>query len=365
MVNSNLKMYKFLPTILFILILISNLKVHATPLVPCYFIFGDSLSDPGNNNALKTKAKVNYKPYGIDYPARRPTGRFTNGRTVVDIIAEHLGFKEHIAPYSTVNKNQILQGVNYASGSAGISRETGSHLGDHVSLEAQMGNHIKITRRLKATLNNTTNDYLTKCLYTINIGSNDYVNNYFLPKFYPTSRKYTPDYFAALLIQHYSKQLKTLHQYGARKVAVYGLGQIGCALAELAKRPNGVVKHPLLGPCVKEINDAVNMFNAKLKLLIPQLNRQLPNATFTIINTEAIFAGPGQGIKTVTKPCCKLREDYQCKEGIAPCNNRESYFFYDGFHPTEAVNKITGAIAFKASSNFEAFPYDISHLIKQ
>lgn len=55
------------------------------PQVPCYFIFGDSLSDAGNNNKRYTLAKVNYKPYGIDFP-KGPTGRFSNGRTMHDVI---------------------------------------------------------------------------------------------------------------------------------------------------------------------------------------------------------------------------------------------------------------------------------------
>lgn len=55
------------------------------PQVPCYFIFGDSLADNGNNNLLPTEARANYPPYGIDYP-HGLTGRFTNGRTTVDII---------------------------------------------------------------------------------------------------------------------------------------------------------------------------------------------------------------------------------------------------------------------------------------
>lgn len=59
--------------------------VNAEPQVPCYFIFGDSLSDNGNNNNLATVSKVNYWPYGIDFP-KGTTGRFTNGRTMQDII---------------------------------------------------------------------------------------------------------------------------------------------------------------------------------------------------------------------------------------------------------------------------------------
>lgn len=63
--------------------------VGVEPQVPCYFIFGDSLVDSGNNNGLATAAKANYPPYGIDFP-KGVSGRFTNGRTVADIIGMSL-----------------------------------------------------------------------------------------------------------------------------------------------------------------------------------------------------------------------------------------------------------------------------------
>lgn len=53
--------------------------------VPCFFIFGDSLVDNGNNNGILTLARANYRPYGIDFPLGS-TGRFTNGRTYVDAL---------------------------------------------------------------------------------------------------------------------------------------------------------------------------------------------------------------------------------------------------------------------------------------
>ncbi|RHN72196.1 putative triacylglycerol lipase [Medicago truncatula] len=56
-----------------------------TSQVPCIFIFGDSLSDNGNNNNLRTNAKSNYNPYGVDFQ-EGPTGRFTNGKTSIDMI---------------------------------------------------------------------------------------------------------------------------------------------------------------------------------------------------------------------------------------------------------------------------------------
>ncbi|KAJ7000113.1 GDSL esterase/lipase [Populus alba x Populus x berolinensis] len=95
--------------------------------VPGYFIFGDSLVDNGNNNQLSSLARANYLPYGIDFP-RGPTGRFSNGRTTVDVIAEQLGFRNYIPPYATARGRAILGGVNYASAAAGIRDETGQQL---------------------------------------------------------------------------------------------------------------------------------------------------------------------------------------------------------------------------------------------
>lgn len=53
------------------------------------FVFGDSLVDNGNNNFLKSIAKANYYPYGVDFN-RGPTGRFSNGRTFADYLGTQL-----------------------------------------------------------------------------------------------------------------------------------------------------------------------------------------------------------------------------------------------------------------------------------
>lgn len=76
----------------FILLLhFGTYKVSSEPKVPCYFIFGDSLVDNGNNNELYSKWKANYRPYGIDFP-KVDTGRFCNGRTTADVIGISLCF---------------------------------------------------------------------------------------------------------------------------------------------------------------------------------------------------------------------------------------------------------------------------------
>ncbi|KAL0382716.1 UNVERIFIED_CONTAM: GDSL esterase/lipase, partial [Sesamum calycinum] len=59
-----------------------------------FFVFGDSLVDSGNNNYLATTARADAPPYGIDYPTRRATGRFSNGLNIPDLISESIGGSE-------------------------------------------------------------------------------------------------------------------------------------------------------------------------------------------------------------------------------------------------------------------------------
>lgn len=59
-----------------------------SPQVTAIFAFGDSLTDPGNNNYLNSFAKANYVPYGVDF-YEGPSGRFCNGKTVIDYLGMH------------------------------------------------------------------------------------------------------------------------------------------------------------------------------------------------------------------------------------------------------------------------------------
>ncbi|KAI6682596.1 hypothetical protein NL676_036477 [Syzygium grande] len=331
--------------------------VLGAPQVPCYFIFGDSLADDGNNNNLSTLAKSNYPPYGIDFPGGA-TGRFTNGRTSVDIIAQLLGFDKYIQPFSTASGDDILQGVNYASGVAGIRDESGEQQGDRISLNRQLGNHLITVSRVEGILGRNASAYLNECIYTVGMGSNDYINNYFMPDIYPTSRMYTPEQYADVLIKQYQQQLKTLYLYGARKVAVIGLGLIGCTPAEIKRYgTNGSV-------CVDKINNAAILFNNRLQPLVDEFNSNLSDAKFTYINMFAISTtGPGTAGLISNASCCNVVEELgTCVPFETPCSNRSSYVFYDDFHPTEVVNLGFAARAYNALLTSDASPYDIRKL---
>ena len=58
--------------------------VTGQPLVPALLLFGDSVVDVGNNNYIKTIVKSDFPPYGRDFVAHEPTGRFCNGKLASD-----------------------------------------------------------------------------------------------------------------------------------------------------------------------------------------------------------------------------------------------------------------------------------------
>ncbi|KAH9616458.1 hypothetical protein KSS87_017376, partial [Heliosperma pusillum] len=91
------------------------------------FIFGSSVVDNGNNNFNPgTIAKANYTPYGVDFPSG-PTGRFSNGKNIADILAERLGLPLIPGFADPGTKGvAITHGVNFGSGGSGILDDTGS-----------------------------------------------------------------------------------------------------------------------------------------------------------------------------------------------------------------------------------------------
>ncbi|KAK9051624.1 hypothetical protein SSX86_028251 [Deinandra increscens subsp. villosa] len=330
--------------------------VIGIPQVPCFFIFGDSLVDSGNNNQLVTTVKSDYLPYGIDFP-QGVTGRFTNGRTIADILGELLGFDEYIPTYANVTDQHLSQGVNYASGGSGIREETGSHMGGRISFHKQLLNHHSVVSRLFRLQQNKTftREHLSKCIYIVITGSNDYINNYLKPTIYPTSRMYTTHQYAKILVKQYSRQLKSLYNLGGRKIAVFGLGLIGCAPAEIsAFGTDGK-------PCVESINHAVKQFNNKLKPIVDELNVHNPDAKFTFINVTGISLQKGRRLTNV--PSCILRTDGQCAQTTVNSPFRSLSMYYDGYHPTEVANIHVAKMSYNAVSPMDASPYDINHLV--
>ena len=77
--------------------------------------------------------------------------------------------------------------------------------------------------------------------------------------------------------------LQALYDYGARKMVLFGIGQIGCSPSELAQNS------PYGKTCVQRINSVNQIFNSRLKSLVNTLNSNLSDARFIYIDSYGIF----------------------------------------------------------------------------
>ncbi|KAI3743734.1 hypothetical protein L1987_56799 [Smallanthus sonchifolius] len=357
---------------LIVLLQFGNFVDCNKPQVPCYFIFGDSFVDSGNNNQLKSNWKANFPPYGIDFP-KGHTGRFTNGRTFADIIGQFLGFDEFIPPYATATDDQISKGVNYASGGAGIQEITGSHNGDRASLDLQLIHHNSTISRIQ---NKTT--FLKQCIYLINIGAHDFISNYYHlsnDRYYKASEIYKLDVYSDLLMQQYSRQLRTLYNLGGRKIVLFGLTQLGCSPYVVERyKPTGQA-------CQLMVDDSIYVFNNRLKPLVDELNKEKSDARFIFINTTSILhrhevapvPPPSSPLATtipartddtklLARSCCPIDGDWACILNSVPCPSRSSSTYFDSVHHTEPTNIAIATRSYKALLPTDAYPYDIHHL---
>ncbi|CAH2072663.1 unnamed protein product [Thlaspi arvense] len=340
------------------------------PLAPAFFVFGDSLVDSGNNNYIPTLARANYLPYGIDFGF--PTGRFCNGRTVVDYGAMYLGLPlvpPFLSPVS-IGEN-VLRGLNYASAAAGILDETGQHYGARTTFNGQISQfETTIELKLRPFFQDPADlrKYLAKSIIAINIGSNDYINNYLMPERYSSSQIYSGQDYANLLIKTLSTQISRLYNLGARKMVLAGSGPLGCIPSQLSMASGNNNSNT---GCVTKINDLVSMFNSRLKDLPNTLNTTLPGSFFVYQNIYDLFhdmvVNPSSyGLEIPNKACCgsgRYGGALTCLPLQQPCLDRHRYVFWDAFHPTEIANKIIAEQTFSKSTKY-SYPISIYELAK-
>ncbi|MED6118929.1 hypothetical protein PIB30_007434 [Stylosanthes scabra] len=306
------------------------------------FVFGDSLVDNGNNNYLASIAKANFVPYGID-TSWGPTGRFSNGRMIVDLLAtQRQGMS-------------IIRGVNYASAGAGILDDTGRYLGQLTTFNEQVQNFQTTINQLKATMDDMNlSQYLAKSLAFVNHGSNDYLNNYLLSG-YSSSFLYDPPTYADILIKQYKTYILFL---------LAAIGPLGCIPNQISR---GFFR---TGACKDEVNAMVILFNDRLKSLVDELNTQYNGSSiFVYGNTFAalmqIIQDPiPYGFVTTNRACCgigRYRGMISCLPYFIPCSNRDQHVFWDAFHPSEAVDRILALKAFNGSTS-DVYPVNVSHM---
>ncbi|XVE87210.1 hypothetical protein DITRI_Ditri18aG0097900 [Diplodiscus trichospermus] len=314
------------------------------------FIFGDSLVDAGNNNYLPTLSKANIPPNGIDFKASggQPTGRFTNGRTIGDIVGEELGVPGYAVPYLDPNSTgkAILYGVNYASGGGGIMNATGRIFVNRLGLDIQVDFFNNTRKQFDKLLGpSKAKEYISRgSIFSVTIGANDFLNNYLLPVLSIAARiSQTPDGFIDDMIDHLRNQLIRLYQLDARKFVIGNVGPIGCIPYQ--KTINQLDENE----CVDFSNKLAMQYNGKLKDLLTELTGKLPGSIFVHANVydlvmELIANYEKYGFITASKACCGNGGQFAgiipCGPTSSMCDERDKHVFWDPYHPSEAANLI-------------------------
>ncbi|XP_052211054.1 GDSL esterase/lipase At4g28780 [Diospyros lotus] len=308
-----------------------------------FFVFGDSLVDNGNNNYLVTSARADSPPYGIDYPTHRPTGRFSNGLNIPDIISEQLG-SEPTLPYLNpeLNGRKLLVGANFASAGIGILNDTGVQFANIIRIYQQLAFFQQYQDRVSSLIGPAETQRLVNGgLVLIVLGGNDFVNNYFFTPISARRLQFSLPAFSRYLISEYRKILLRLYELGARRVMVTGTGPLGCVPAELATRS-------VNGQCAVEPLQAAAIFNPALIQMIQGLNQDIGSDVFVAVNAMQMqrdFISDPQAFGFVTsKVACCGQGPYNglgvCTPASNLCPNRNIYAFWDPFHPTERANRI-------------------------
>ncbi|XP_024023301.1 GDSL esterase/lipase 7 [Morus notabilis] len=345
-------MAKLFPLWLVILFYFSRLA-RSSPLAPALYVFGDSLFDSGNNNLLPTLAKADYLPYGVNFD-QGVTGRFTNGKTVADFIADYLGLPNP-PPYLSIRGSAAVTGLNYASGSCGILPETGSQYGKCLNMKDQIDlfeiTTTYNTSELRRYFKNPQDfsHYLSKSIFIFSVGNNDYINNY-LERQFSIRKNYSPRSFAQLLVDELAQHFQRLYKLGARKVIMFELGPLGCLPSITRKRNHGT-------KCVEEINQLASYFNERLPPMLNNLTSTLQGSTFVLghanwLAYDAIQNPTKYALMDARNPCCTtwLNGTSGCIPFLTPCDGTNNHFFWDAYHLTESACSVIASGCFNDSS---------------
>ncbi|CAL5208362.1 unnamed protein product [Lathyrus oleraceus] len=339
---------------------VSNGYINGVDAARAFFVFGDSLVDNGNNNYLASLARADSPPYGIDYPTGEPTGRFSNGLNIPDLISKELG-SEPTLPYLSpdLRGKKLLVGANFASAGVGILNDTGFQFIEIIRIYNQLDFFEEYKKKLSVIIGDEEAIRLVnRALVLISCGANDFVNNYYLVSNSLRSRQYDLPEFVNYLISEYKKILRRLYNLGARRVVVTGTGPMGCAPSELALR-----RGPNDG-CSTELGLAASLYNPKLFQMIVELNRELGSDVFVVVTMDVNGVFENEFVET-KKACCgqgPFNGIGLCTLASNICQRREDYLFWDAFHPSEKANKLIVEKIMTASTEF-IYPMNLSTIL--
>ncbi|MDB5892958.1 MAG: hypothetical protein JWQ88_489 [Rhodoferax sp.] len=301
----------------------------STPNYQAMYVFGDSLSDTGNDFISTTAQQlVPAIPPSVSPYATYWNGRFSNGPVAVEYLWRLLGRKNaaEVAPFLADQTMESKAGVSFAFGgsASGISNPTPS--GFVVpGLLGQVDLYTKALKGKKARPN---------ALYTVWTGSNDYLQGI-------TGDPYT-------VVGNVAQAIRVLYASGARDFMVPNLPNLGRTPLVLTQGQ---------GPAFTQLTKA---HNSLLEATLTSLSASLPKARIVRVDVYALgealleggvvsadvpaieFLAPGTGAVS-----CLFVNPRACID-VPQTGALPPFLFWDVLHPTTQVHGAIGTAMFKA-----------------
>ncbi|KAI3905437.1 hypothetical protein MKW98_013235 [Papaver atlanticum] len=325
---------------------------------PAIYNFGDSNSDTGGISA----AFLAVPPPNGETFFGRPSGRTSDGRLVIDFIAEHLGLP-YLHAYLDSIRSNFEHGANFATGGSTIQPSNVSFYQSGVSpfsldvqlwqfdqFKARSGELHRQAKNSSERKNLPKPDDFSKAIYTIDIGQNDLASGFVNPI----------DVVVASipkLLDQFVMAVTKLYQQGARTFWIHNTGPIGCLpLSRVYFSGSGPGFYDRNG-CVKSHNDVAVEYNRQLKERVVGLRSQLSHAALTYVDVyaakyELISNTRKHGFVDPLKICCGIYERDPARHVgcgqkryingteiyATSCGNPSMYISWDGVHYTHAAN---------------------------
>ncbi|XP_056867150.1 sinapine esterase isoform X2 [Raphanus sativus] len=337
-----------------LLIFFSTITVTSSK-APCRYksiiSFGDSIADTGNYLHLSDvnhPPQAAFLPYGVTF-FNVPTGRNSDGRLIIDFIAEFLGLP-YVPPYFGSQNVSFDQGVNFAVyGATALDRAFLVEKGivsdfTNVSLSVQLNTFKKILPNLCASSSRDCREMLGDTLILMGeIGGNDYNYPFFEGKSIKEIKEFTP-----LIIKAISEAIVDLIDLGGKTFLVPGSFPAGCSAAYLTLFQNEKEEEydPLTG-CLPWLNDFGKYHDNQLKTELKRLQKlylQVNIIYADYYNSMYRFYQEPTKYDRPLAACCGVGGQYnftigeECGyEGVGYCQNPSEYINWDGYHLTEAT----------------------------
>ncbi|KAL6849978.1 hypothetical protein ACP4OV_020605 [Aristida adscensionis] len=276
--------------------------------------FGDSFADTGNNLvvfATHSLANPAAAPtYGITFFGH-PTGRNSNGRLVIDFIAEELGLP-YVPPFlSDGGGGNFPSGVNFAVAGATALDAGFFGLIPGVVVSTSTAVQLQWFESLKPSLcghpSSDCEGFFHRSLFLMGeFGVNDYALSAVV-KNLSQIRSFVPD-----VVRIISTATERLIEQGAKTVVVPGIPPLGCSPPILAMSPSAdpADYDPQTG-CLKQLNDLAMYHNSLLQEAIEHVQtKHRPDASviyadfFTPVMDIVVSPQKFGFTRDILKCCC-------------------------------------------------------------